>query len=266
MRVVGLSFFIIVSLCYLSGCGNDATDIAYPQITVIETLPTVSSDEVCGEMSDRVIAVAANETLSLTIRYSDDIELAQAKLDIHSNFDCHGHGKVDGQNVWQVLETIDLGGSETQINRVLTPPDNVRPGDYHLGLMLVDASGNSSAPAYYDIKVYNNEDTVPPIISLDSPNTADKYDKSQNLLISGTVTDETEMAFGEITISLHDANGMEFNIIRNGFGEESRVEAPFSFEYGFPAIFTSGTCSIRVEATDGLNNQAVFVRDFTVVE
>lgn len=266
MKTVGLSFISIVSLWYLSGCSNDATDIANPQITVIETVPTVSSGEVCGEMSDRVITVNADESLSLTIRYSDDIELAQAKVDIHSNFDCHGHGKVDGQNVWQVLETIDLDGSETQINRVFTPPVDVRPGDYHLGLMLVDASGNSSAPTYYDIKVYSNEDTVPPIISLDSPNTTDTYDKSQNLVISGTVTDETEMAFGEITISLYDANGMEFNIIRNGFGEESRLEAPFSFEYGFPAIFASGTCSIRIEATDGLNNQAVFVRDFTVVE
>lgn len=264
-----LALFVVVSVfaAWLPSCnsGNDEPDLAAPVVSIIESAPTVSTAEVCGSESNRVLEVSADGELRVVVRYTDDAELSQAKFDIHSNFDCHGHGKFEEQNVWQVLEIVDLEGTDVQLERVFTPPVNVRPGNYHFGLLSVDAEGNNAEPVYYDIKVYNAQDTVPPTIVLDNPNNTNNYSQSQPLSISGTVTDNMNMSFGEITVIIYDGSGTEFNVIRNGLGEQTTNEVPFSFEFNIPSTFDAGSCSIRLEVTDGLNNQAILTRDFTVV-
>ena len=261
--LVATGIALSISSCKPTG---DEFDVEIPIITVLETAPTVTSAEVCGATSDRVFEVAADGELSVIVRYSDDTQLSQLKFDIHSNFDCHGHGRLSNQNVWQEIETMDIEGKEVLLEKVFTPPSNVRPGSYHFGLLCVDEQGNTAEPVYYDLQVFNEADTIPPTIILDSPNSSDNYAKTDPLVISGSVIDETEMALGEIEVSVIDAAGAEFNIVRNGFGPDSATEAPFQFEFNIPSVFVSGNCTIIITATDGLNNETVLSRDFTVTD
>jgi len=252
----------------LSGCDgkDEAPDVSAPAMTIVQSTPQLSVAEVCGSMSNRVMAIPVDGSIQLKVRYTDNAGLAQAKFDLHSNFDCHGHGKLEDQTVWQVLEIVGLDGTEVELERTFTPPANVRPGDYHLGLMCVDAAGNEAAVIYFDVKVFDAQDTVPPVISLDSPMEGSSYSRSQPLVISGVVTDDVDMGLGEVMVTLFDANGAEFNIVRHGFGAEVGSAATFQFEYAFPGSFASGQCSVRVEATDRRNNFTSVSRGFAVTE
>lgn len=204
--------------------------------------------------------------MRVLVNYTDNINLSQAKFDLHSNFDCHGHGRLTQQNVWQVIETVELEGNEMSLDKEFIPPSDVRPGNYHFAILGVDEKGNAAESVYFDVQVVNSLDTIPPNIVLNTPDSSVIYSRIHPLIISGSIIDETDMALGEISVSILDGEGSEFNFIRDGFGPDPNTDVSFYYEFNIGSSFISGACNITIEASDGLNNKTVITREFTLVD
>ena len=142
---------------FSQGCVDpDTTD---PTIEVVSITPAPASGMVCGEMEDYVITVNSTDTIEVTFRLTDDIELSQYKVDIHNNFDCHGHGKVETTD-WYVISIEDVAGKDETITRRLPVPTNVTSGNYHFHMFATDAAGNNAESAViYSLNVTNASDT-----------------------------------------------------------------------------------------------------------
>ena len=67
--------------------------------------------------------------------FRDNEALSQYKVDIHNNFDCHGHARSTQD--WTVLEVLDIEGTEQRVSRSLSVPDDVTAGNYHFHVQVI---------------------------------------------------------------------------------------------------------------------------------
>ncbi len=88
------------------------------------------------------------ENLQIEAEFSDNVGLASYKIEIHSAGDGHTHKTLVGTE-WFHSETHPISGSPTHYiaqRNILIPAEiNGEPvleGHYHLGIYLVDTSGN----------------------------------------------------------------------------------------------------------------------------
>ena len=157
---------IVMALMVQSCIEPDATA---PVIEVLELNPADGSGLVCGENENHVVVLSSTDTFSGQFRLTDDSDLSQYKIDLHNNFDCHGHtGKVESTD-WIVLDIVDVDGSEQTIDFSLPVPMDVTTGNYHFSIQAADASGNSAESVIYSLLVTNASDTEDPVLSVTSP-------------------------------------------------------------------------------------------------
>ena len=86
--------------------------------------------------------------------FSDDVMLGSYMIEIHSNFDGHGHkapARVAAEETKPFFckETYDLTGlRNTHVHHHnIVIPENATPGNYHLMVYCTDAAGNQSLVA-----------------------------------------------------------------------------------------------------------------------
>jgi hypothetical protein len=79
---------------------------------------------------------------------SDNELLRQYKIDVHPNFDCHAHAKLETAD-WSVSEVVELSGTSAQISRSILIPDSATAGTYHLSIQVADHFGNSVKTEIY---------------------------------------------------------------------------------------------------------------------
>jgi uncharacterized membrane protein len=82
---------------------------------------------------------------------SDDVALGSYKVNIHHNFDGHGHEQKADEGEETVAfefnrEWNDISGKKntTVHHHEIEIPENATPGDYHLMVYCTDAAGNES--------------------------------------------------------------------------------------------------------------------------
>lgn len=248
----------------LSSCGPKNVDDTAPTLAFIALSPEPTPDFICGAEEQVVFHVRSGDTLSLDLRLSDDVELSQYKVDIHTNFDCHGH-KMDTED-WVVLQTGNLSGKEYLLQLRLPVPANVTAGNYHFQIQVLDKAGNDNPTAYvYAIKVLNAADTTPPALNISSPvvNSGDMLvlRKGQNITFTGNVADNRPLAEG--------GNGkVEIFYRSNASGNTFRWGSPlvftaadddykdFSLTLPVPNTAANGDYVVTVWAYDGVNNAA----------
>ncbi|MCC8087985.1 MAG: DUF4625 domain-containing protein [Rikenellaceae bacterium] len=108
------------------------------------------------------LEIGNEDGIHFEAEFSDDEMLASYKIEIHNNFNDHGHehSKAEEsttpffyQNSW------DISGSRntTIHHREIIIPENATPGNYHLLLYCTDAAGNESYVAR-NIILSQNED------------------------------------------------------------------------------------------------------------
>lgn len=254
-----------VFLGLVSSCGPKNVDDTPPALAFLVVSPEPTSDFVCGSEEPVVFHLRSGDTLSLDLRLTDDVELSQYKVDIHTNFDCHGH-KMNTED-WTVLKTGNLSGKESLLQLRLPVPANVTAGDYHFQIQVLDKAGNDNPAAYiYAIKVLNAADTTPPILNISSPivNSGDVLvlRKGQNITFTGHVADNHPLAEG--------GNGkLEFFYRSNASGNTFRWGSPvvftaadgdykdFSITLPVPNTAANGDYVVTVWAYDGVNNAAL---------
>ncbi len=250
-------------LFFLVGCDKDHNDdLTPPAIHIVETIPELTSAEICEAQSDLVLPIEVGGTLEITMRFTDDVALGSAKIDLHHNFDCHGHKST----VWSLIEIIELEGREAVVHRSFTPPDDVRPGLYHLGIMAIDEAGQEAVPIFFDLVVRDTADTEAPEVILHQPTEGAQVSLNAPLLIEGEITDDVDLGTGGYDLIFISPTGIELSVARVDFPEDQGDHANFSHKYNIPAFVGPGEAEIKIVAHDWRNNSKIKYLPISVVD
>lgn len=264
-----LIFSLLLSLIWLS-CSNDM-DINPPLLNYEYLGSEVAVLNVCGENVNNGLLVSGGQYLNFRIICKDDEALSQLKMDIHNNFDCHGHGSVvippfpsplvDNQTEDLNNQTIyKLSGRDTSFILNIFIPDNVTSGNYHVGFQLIDISGNAAESIFLDSKIMNPSDTVPPRIRITNENSIpQKMKRGETLIVKGEMSDNRPLGSG--------GNGVVFlnytNLVSgNSFstdsyltmGSEQQMDTTFTFNYVVPSFLVKGDYKFSIVGVDGVRN------------
>lgn len=258
--IIGVFAFVQLYAC----TSDNSLDEQAPRLESIQLNVPITSGDVCGTRSDRRVVVQTGQTLLIDWQVSDDTELSQLKVDIHHNFDCHGHGR-NGQ-AWSIIELIDLEGAQQTGQLRLEVPQNASAGNYHFGILLLDAAGNQSEiPVQYDLVLENSTDVTAPTLLVQTPTDSQKeIQRGDTLHFSGQVADNLPLAGGKITFSYITPQGNRSLLHSLAFDSQTGAQSSFTWHYPVPATLPKGTYTFEVKAFDAVNNNSISTRTITV--
>lgn len=269
-------FFAFLTLLMVAACKGDNVDLTPPEMEVLSFEPTPVADEICGAQEPVVFQLTGGERLIFDVIFNDDVALSQYKVDIHNNFDCHGHGggsapsiavpNVDNQTVdWTVLEIQDIEGTSSSVLRSLDVPLNVTTGNYHFQIQVVDESGNDNPAAnFFALKIKNPLDETPPQITLQEPvNNSFSIKKGETVRFVGQVTDDRSLSDGGngvLFLAYTDLSSGNTFATDEVFVFDENVDTvfDFDFEYTVPQTLVTGSYRFSLGANDGVRNVAPF--------
>ena len=145
MKNLSIKLIALFTLTFFASCSNDDDEILdseKPEITI--------NDPVENE----VFQVGGE--LHFDIDLSDNDALASYKVDIHNNFDGHTHSGVLNNTVgtkqastispWAYNQSFQIEGTPKtyHAHEHIEIPDNIAEGPYHLGITVIDVSGNEN--------------------------------------------------------------------------------------------------------------------------
>ncbi len=269
-------YFLVLSICITIGCINRTVDLEPPSVQFISTTPEPINAEICGDIQPDVYVLTGGDQLIFDAIFTDDKALSQYKVDIHNNFDCHGHGggsapsfsppDVDNQTIdWSILDIADIEGTTASVERIFEVPENVTAGNYHYHIQVIDAEGNDSPfTNFFALKITNPLDNVAPEIYIEEPTSNIlAVSKGENVRFKGKVTDNRSLGEGGngvLYLSYTDlSSGNTFNTDQAFiFEENTSTEYSFDFEYTIPETLTSGAYRLSLGANDGVRNVGAF--------
>ena len=176
MKTQFIQFLTLAVVILISGCTGSDVDVTPPTMNVVSFNPVPRADDICGTEDPTVFHLTGGNQLTFDVTFEDDAALSQYKVDIHNNFDCHGHGGGSAPSVvipnvanqttdWTVLEIQNISGTTSSIKRNLDVPSNVTAGNYHFQIQVVDESGNDNPGAnFFALKINNPLDSIAPKI------------------------------------------------------------------------------------------------------
>jgi len=268
-----LTFLVLFGL---SACGGDDVDVTPPTMELNAYVPIPIEDEICGAQEAVVFQLTGGDELSFDAIFSDNDALSQYKVDIHNNFDCHGHGggsapAVPTPNVdnlttdWTVLDIKEISGLSSSVEWKLDVPQNVTAGNYHFHIQVIDESGNDSPFAnFFSLKIKNPADEIAPQIAIDEPATRNfSVKKGDTIRFGGQVTDDRSLSDGGNGVlylaytKLSSGNTFSTDEVFS-FDEEVSEVFNFDFEYTVPQTLTTGSYRFSLGANDGVRNVAPF--------
>lgn len=139
-----LSLFAITSSLLMTSCNNDDDAIA----VILDTeKPTITLND---PVDDEVIAPGSD--IHFDAVFTDNVELASYKVDIHDASDGHTHGRGladETTNPWSHNQSwqIEAGLKTKSVHHHIAVPTTVngkpiKEGHYHLGVFCIDKAGN----------------------------------------------------------------------------------------------------------------------------
>ena len=269
-------FFFLILLIVMPSCGDENIDLTPPSMEVVSYSPEPSEDEICGAQEPVVFHLTGGEQLKLEVIFKDNDALSQYKIDIHNNFDCHGHGggsapsvappDVENQTIdWSIIDIQNISGTSAPVNRTLNVPENVTAGNYHFQIQVVDVSGNDNPAAnFFALKIKNPLDDTPPQITVDEPATSSfSVKKGENIRFIGQVTDDRSLSDGGngvLYLAYTDLSSGNTFTTDQVFVFDENVEKifDFDFEYTVPQTWVTGSYRFSLGANDGVRNVAPF--------
>ena len=125
----------------LPACDNDEKgDVTKPVIDLIEP------------EEGAVLKIGNGKGVHFEMNLSDDVMLRSYKINIHNNFDHHGHdSRAAGEKNTaftfdKVYDVSGLKNTKVHHHDIVIPAD-AAPGDYHLMVWCTDAAGNQTEVA-----------------------------------------------------------------------------------------------------------------------
>lgn len=268
--------FAAISVLGLAACGSDGVDLTPPTIDEVGYSPMPQPGEICGATEPVVFELKGGDEFDFDVLFEDDKGLTQYKIDIHNNFDCHGHGggvapkvvvpSVDNQTEdWSVLKIEDLSGTSVSVQESLKVPANVTAGNYHFHLQVIDESGNDSPFSnFYSLKIRNASDDVAPQIAVTEPASTLSLQRGETLTFKGQVTDNYSLSEGGNGVlylaytKLSSGNTFSTDV---AFPFDATVDKSYDFDFNYtiPRTLTAGDYRFSIGANDGVRNVAPFV-------
>jgi len=255
--------FACVMCVTVCACGPTDVDDTAPVIEISASSPTPYADSICNGMEPVVFHVVGGDQLTIEARITDDVALSQFKIDIHSNFDCHGH-KLDTED-WTILEVGDINGKEYLLRRTFDVPSNATAGDYHFQIQALDKAGNGNIElAIFAIKLRHPADEEPPVLTITSPDPNAgtlSLRKGQDYTFTGSVSDNLSLwEGGNGRLEFFYRSGSSGNTFSWGepriFNAGDGRFTEFSVVLRVPATLTAGNYTISAWAYDGVRNVA----------
>lgn len=263
---------IILMLLSLISCKEDI-DVTAPQLILADYSIPKTETLICGFSDPNVFQLRSSDTLSFNALFKDDVALSQYKIDIHENFDCHGHGEGSAPGIslpnvpnqtedWALIEIGELDGTEVEKNFQLSVPDNVTAGSYHFSIQVIDLAGNSAEELdIFSLKILNIRDTIAPILEVDEPtNNSFSVERSQSLIFRGKVTDNTFLNEGSNALVflsyVNLSTGNSFSTNSYKIFENENTEEEFELNYLVPQTLPRGDYRFIIGAFDGVRNAA----------
>ena len=130
---------------FTTSCTNDVKDTTKPTITLHE--PAEGDTLFIGH------------EVHLDVELSDDVKLKSYKVDIHSNFDGHGHAvkplysksATSTEVAWSFSKSWDVSdkkNADIHIHEIMVPESingsPIAKGNYHFSVYVTDQAGNES--------------------------------------------------------------------------------------------------------------------------
>lgn len=128
-------FVALLAVSFTACKKEEAPDLTKPVILV--TQPAVDHMD-----------IVAGETFTINATITDDVELSQWKLDIHSA-DGHTHRIMAGE--WEMTETGTATGKSYAFSKTITVPNDAELGEYHFTLDATDKAGNAAIPVIIEL-------------------------------------------------------------------------------------------------------------------
>lgn len=259
-----IRLFPILAFATFTIAACSESDTEPPVISDLVITPQPTTGIICGQEDPFVIQVYTGDSLTISFTVTDDEELSQYKFDIHQNFDCHGHLKVEETGVWEVIEIGELTGTEMQVSRVLQVPDTATAGTYHFSIQVADFFGNSVKTQIFNITLLNVDDTLPPVLAATQPLTdtltitlSDTI-ANDSIRFAGSVTDNRDLELGgngklDLRYWKTDSPNV-FNLYSILFVIGTGPSYDFDFTVAVPAILVEGQYIFQLRAFDGVNN------------
>ena len=271
--ILGPSLLILVLLTMLTSCGKEVDSDA-PAYEIDIRSHQLRLDSICGAPEPNVISYTEGDTLRFLLRARDEGGLSSYKIDIHQNFDCHGHGTGAAPGVsipvtnsstkdWTYIVVNEAQGTDLEQLIELRSPENVTAGNYHFSVKVLDQAGNEAEnQTIYTLKVQNARDIVAPTLSSTLSSGQRSYRRGEELVIDGRITDDHSLANGGnglVFLSYVDlASGNSF--ATNAFLVLANVTTATSYDYQLrftiPPFLRPGNYRFIVSGFDGVRNQS----------
>jgi hypothetical protein len=237
-------------------CGDKA-DTTAPTFELTALTPAKTTAIVCGESADNVIPITGGQSLNFTFLATDDRALGQYKIDIHDDFDCHGH---DGErttlpNIWTLLDVVDFSGDRQTISRQLEVPADVRAGNYHFQISVLDAEGNENQnAAIYTLQILNPNDIVAPSLSFSSSVADMTLSRGSTLRLQGTAADNLALEGGQLVLSYESPSDDVVTAQTYQFGVADGSSYTFDLSFVLPNSFVTGEYHFVLRLLDAVGN------------
>ena len=195
-----------------AGCSDNPTmDVGKPTITSVNFLNGAS--------------IPAGDSLNVRITFSDNMELSEAFVEVHENFEGHKHGKANVK--YDGSQILSLSGTNAEETTNLLVPANTAAGPYHLEISVLDAEGNRS-----DVKVLDFEITQIGQPTYSSLNESIEVKAVEEFSITFTVEDDVDLK--EISYKLIDHDNESAAPIADGdIDLEGSSDLSFTFDQKF---------------------------------
>ena len=233
---IGVSYFA-------TSCKKDTPDTQAPTITAV-TEPVMNETLLSGS------------ELHVELTVTDNEELSQLKIDIHSAEDGHSHGKVDLSAYWETVVLVDLSGATASVHERIDIPADAASGTYHVILTAVDKSGNQSAITERDIFIQNASDQIAPLITISSPADNDTISLSAGINVAAILTDNIALADADLKVLSGNSVVFESEITLSG--------TEFTLNQTIPTnTWAAGTYTLELIVRDDVQNASD--KDVTIV-
>lgn len=235
-------------------CKKNESDTQAPALTVNQLTPAVGSDTICGALATNVIHVDGGSNLSITFAATDNVELGQYKIDIHDDFDCHGHDgeRSPSPTVWTMQDIVNLTGTQQTITRDIAVPSDIYAGNYHFQVSLIDKAGNELQTNHiYTLKIRNMNDTIAPTLTYAMPNSVNR---GATLTVTGTASDNVALENGRVELVYHNQNEERVVAALYTFAAAAGTSTNFTLNYVVPTSLTTGTYEFEVLLYDAVGN------------
>jgi len=263
-QISGLLWLLLI-VFILPGCVKEGeVDRDPPTFNILSYSPEPIDGYICGSYEQVIFIVDDTDTIRLEVEFIDEGGLSEAKIDIHNNFDCHGHRSETRD--WFLQEIIPLSGTREVKEIILPVPQNATSGNYHFGLLVSDESGNvTDQTFFYSIQIRNSADTIPPTLELISPGSTDiSISRGETLPIIVELRDDKILSVGGnaglLILSRRSAGGNVMTQHEVSFNDINNNSHLYETTFTVPAVWLRDEYDLIILGYDGVRNEANEIR------